>query len=147
MTREEYLYKLRKALEGELPEYEIEEHIRYYNQYLSDSEDTKALEDKLRELGDPRLIAKTIIDTKNTKTSYDYDSQEENTQENHNSFKIYRWDTLTWYQKLLAVIIGLLVLAAIIGIFVVGVNIFFSVILPILIVIFFVKLIISVIKK
>ena len=62
MNKQEFLRVLRECLLGEVPEQELNNTLRYYEEYLVD-EAGKSLEDKIRELGEPRLIAKTIIDT------------------------------------------------------------------------------------
>jgi uncharacterized membrane protein len=62
MSKREFLDTLRQTLEGEIEAKLIEQHIRYYDDYLSNSSG-RSEEDILNELGDPRLIAKTIIDS------------------------------------------------------------------------------------
>ena len=61
MTKIEFLSILRQSLEGEVDPNEIEQNIRYYDQYIGirpvDEEEII-----LNKLGDPRLIAKTIIE-------------------------------------------------------------------------------------
>ena len=61
MDKQEFLRSLRESLSGELPEQEVSNSIRYYEEYLVD-EAGKSLADKIKELGEPRLIAKTIVD-------------------------------------------------------------------------------------
>lgn len=60
MSKREFLSLLRQALTGEVSPNVIEQNIKYYEQYISGSsfEQEKIIE----ELGDPRLIAKTIIE-------------------------------------------------------------------------------------
>jgi len=61
MTKKEFLDTLADSLAGNVPAAEIEENIRYYRDYIEDSGQP---EDKVLEaLGDPHLIAKTIIDS------------------------------------------------------------------------------------
>lgn len=166
MSKEEFLIKLREALNGEIPEYEIENHISYYIDYLSNVSDGKSVEDKLNELGDPRLIARTIIDTaavttdplerKGKGTSYSDESSYSDSQNMHDDyantgdnyhFHMFSWNDLAWYQKILFAVIAILIVVAIIGIVVVGVNLFFSIILPVLIVLFLVRFIISLTRR
>lgn len=63
MNRYEFIEKLRAALTGKATQSAINENIRYYEEYL-DTEIRKGKneEEVLRELGDPRLLAKTIIE-------------------------------------------------------------------------------------
>lgn len=61
MNKLEFIEQLKQSLHGEIPAYEINKHVNYYSEYIT--EGPESVENKLEELGDPRLIAKTIIDT------------------------------------------------------------------------------------
>lgn len=151
MNKQEFLRVLRECLSGEVPEQELNNTLRYYEEYLVD-EAGKSLEDKIRELGEPRLIAKTIIDTymvnreeinqnsykRNYEDTYEEKNRAEETRQSN--VKIYSWDTMPWYQKLIALIIGCVIIAVLVGVFVLGVNIFFSFVLPVLMILFAVKM-------
>ena len=64
MRKEEFLQSLRRSLNGDVPPGVIEENIRYYDGYIT-SEVLKGRteEEVTAEIGDPRLIARTIEDT------------------------------------------------------------------------------------
>lgn len=64
MTRFEFTAQLRKALSGRVNHAAVNENVKYYENYI-DTEIKKGRGERevLEELGDPRLIAKTIIDT------------------------------------------------------------------------------------
>lgn len=64
MTKTEFLQELNEALQGEVPAGVIQENMRYYDNYIS-QELTKGRteEDIMEELGGPRIIARTIIDS------------------------------------------------------------------------------------
>lgn len=59
MDRVEFLAILRESLEGHIPNADVEENIAFYRNYFEEAEisEKKVIE----ELGDPRLIARTII--------------------------------------------------------------------------------------
>ena len=63
MTKSEFLEILRQQLDGEMPSGEIYSNIHYYDQYI-DKEllSGRTEEEVMNGLGDPRLIAKTLID-------------------------------------------------------------------------------------
>lgn len=63
MDRYEFIEKLRAALTGKTTQSVINENIRYYEEYL-DAEIRKGKNEEtvIEELGDPRLLAKTIIE-------------------------------------------------------------------------------------
>lgn len=64
MSKREFLEILQSTLADELPSGTVSGHIQYYDQYISD-EMRKGLsqEEVTSRLGDPRLIARTIIET------------------------------------------------------------------------------------
>lgn len=61
MTKKEFLDILTESLAGNVPASEIEENIRYYKDYIENGEESE--EKALEQLGDPHLIARTIIDS------------------------------------------------------------------------------------
>ena len=64
MTRHEFISRLREALTGEIPPEEIEGNIRFYNNYIDQELQKGRSEAEIfGELGDPRLIARTIMET------------------------------------------------------------------------------------
>lgn len=78
MQRTEFLIALQEALEGEMPASEVAGNVQYYKDYIESESAAKGEEAVLQELGDPRLIAKTIIDTYKAAneegSTYGYDS-------------------------------------------------------------------------
>lgn len=64
MTKYEFTEGLRKALSGIVGHSVVNENVKYYEDYI-DMEIRKGRkeEEVMEELGDPRLIAKTIIET------------------------------------------------------------------------------------
>lgn len=63
MTKAEFISGLRKALEGNLPSRAVEEQIVYYNQYIrEETEKGKCEEEVIQALGDPWVLAQTIIE-------------------------------------------------------------------------------------
>lgn len=62
MTRTEFLQKLQEALEGEIPEYEIKNNLRYYDEYIRGQAASSSEEDVIAMLGNPQMIAKSIIE-------------------------------------------------------------------------------------
>ncbi len=64
MTKEEFLTELREALSGSISPAAVNENVRYYDEYIeTESRKGRSEDEVMGELGDPRLIAKTIIDT------------------------------------------------------------------------------------
>ncbi len=129
MNKKEFLDILRQSLSGEVTNQSIEENIRYYDGYIS----AQTLEDEannINRLGDPRLIAKTIIEAEKAAKEKNVKHWSESNYQSHTAGEEeeYRGNTtehsknifftnMKWYHKLIAilVIILLLVLIAIIG--------------------------------
>ncbi len=81
MTKQEFLEGLQTALAGEVPSSVLNDNLRYYEEYIvTEMRKGKSEEEVMEMLGDPRLIARTIIDTTNgNNTAYadtiDYDTR------------------------------------------------------------------------
>lgn len=81
MTRNEFLDRLREALGNDLSPLAVQENVDYYNQYILDEvKGGKSEEDVIDELGDPWVIARTVIDASEgiqgmgTDSGYAYES-------------------------------------------------------------------------
>lgn len=80
MTKKEFLEQLEDALVGEVPNSVVYDNKQYYSKYI-DAELWKGRmeEEILEELGNPRLLAKTIIDIQEGRAFSDsYDTVYEN---------------------------------------------------------------------
>ena len=63
MNRTEFLEQLRESLTGEVSPARLDENLRYYDTYIrTQMKLGKSEEEVMAQLGDPRLIARTIID-------------------------------------------------------------------------------------
>ena len=114
MTKYEFLKELREALEGQVPMSEIEDSISYYRDYFSRQEaDGRSVQEILEELGSPRLIAKSIIETKGGEQIYYEDTYEEQVNEEEGSPKVFVFDSfLTKIGCLAAVIIVIILIGS-----------------------------------
>lgn len=118
MSRQEFLQRLRDTLTGEVPGNVIEENIRYYDEYIRTETAKGQTEDQVTgAIGDPRLIAKTIMEATENAREGGYQSaydtyreerrnvyEEEAGPESHFHFI----DLNKWYWKLLAVVVTVL---------------------------------------
>ena len=105
MSRNDFLKNLREALSQSLDNQTVNNQIDYYDKYISDEINKGRSESEvLDELGDPRLIAKTIqtvnragnvIQDGNTDNTYNsnnqnaYNNNNQNTYENQNRNKTF----------------------------------------------------------
>ena len=136
MDRNEFLDILREQLAGNMQEGKAAAHVRYYEDYIqSQVRGGRPEQEVLEELGDPRLIAKTLIDTDEGSTQEDYGEYSsyggnyDNTAEQPAQPEK-RWkkfiDLSTWQGKavviigaILAVILIVLVIGAVLPFFIV----------------------------
>ncbi len=128
MRKEEFLQTLRRALTGDVPPGVVEENIRYYDGYISEEvRNGRSEEEVIKEIGDPRLIARTIEDTTDgggnvyQSGAYEYGENGGGYGESSygGSFRVFRLDKWYWKLLLALLVFGViyLVLAIIGGIF------------------------------
>lgn len=64
MNRQEFVDRLRAALNGRIAPALVEDNVRYYQEYIAvEMRKGRSEQEVLESLGDPRLIARTIIGT------------------------------------------------------------------------------------
>jgi len=127
MNKKEFLDILREALKGEVTQSNLEQNILYYDQYIG----TKSKEEEekiLQGLGDPRLIAKSIVEAERISKqkkhpnnrmhedndSNSYDDKKDTSQKKRSQGQYKSMFNLKWYHKLIAmaaiIIIGLVLI-------------------------------------
>ena len=136
MSKKEFLDILYNQLSGQMPEGSVAAHVQYYRNYIEDEQQKGRTEtDILNDLGDPRLIARTLLDTEvgagnpqngstysaiyNEADSYynKYDSSD--SARGHVKKHSFKLDLSTWYGKVAVILIAavvLLLLVTILGI-------------------------------
>ena len=64
MTKQEFLDRLRRSLHGKITPGQIVENLQFYEDYINTEIRKGASEQEvLTRLGDPRLLARTIVET------------------------------------------------------------------------------------
>lgn len=155
MTKNIFLDELSSCLLGEVTSDEYQESMKYYSDYIeSRVRDGENEEYVVGSIGNPRLIAKTIIETNNTKhnsSSKDKEEKSKNKQQKqkynkHKGFSMSRdtdgkWDIRigklklnTWYGKIIVALALVLLLAIIFALLSGIVYILLVFVLPVLIV-------------
>lgn len=65
MEKQEFLEKLQLSLNGKIPPETVTDTLRYYDEYIdTEIRSGRTGEEVMESLGDPRLIARTIAETK-----------------------------------------------------------------------------------
>lgn len=79
MSRQEFIDRLRAALNGRIPAPQVEDTVNYYQDYINtEIRKGRTEEEVLQSLGDPRLIARTIVQTSgDSEHVYEQESAEE----------------------------------------------------------------------
>ena len=127
LNREEFLRGLENALSGNVPPSVVRDNLRYYDDYIrSERQKGRSESDIMDELGDPRLIARTILDTTPGAAEGEYEeyhpfgsfagnegrsrqeSEEGRAAYGQQMGNIHYYDLNKWYWKVLAVVIVVL---------------------------------------
>ena len=145
MNRQDFINRLRAALNGNVAPNVVAENVNYYDEYIAaEIRSGKSEAEVLGMLGDPRLIAKTIIDTNpwNGQGGYQEAGGNESDQtyrqaqyvQSANNLKVSRIPGWLW------TIISIVIIAAVISLVLSVLSFLAPVILTIAVVMFLVKL-------
>ena len=133
MQRKEFLEILQAQLDGQMQEGRVAAHMRYYEDYIQSRVRGGESEASVIEaLGDPRLIARTLLDTDPADTIYEdgtdhYQSyaDEFGTQEEQTSYrKTHILDFSTWYGKAIGIVLGIVILMILFRLLVIAIPFF-----------------------
>ena len=136
MSKTEFLDILYNQLSGQMPEGSVAAHVQYYRNYIEDEQQKVRTEtDILNDLGDPRLIARTLLDTEvgagNPQNGSTYSAIYNEADSDYNEYDSsdsarghvkkhsFKLDLSTWYGKVAVILIAavvLLLLVTILGI-------------------------------
>lgn len=141
MTKQEFLDRLRMALSGRVSPSLVEENVIYYEDYINTQIRLGKSEAVVMEtLGDPRLIAKTIITTNDTsaeQNSYEY---QEVTADTDLISKVKRWlDKVHLPGWVWGILMGALFIA-VVSVVCSIISFLLPILLPVALVLFLVKL-------
>ena len=136
MSKKEFLDILYNQLSGQIPEGSVAAHVQYYRNYIEDEQQKGRTEtDILNDLGDPRLIARTLLDTEvgagNPQNGSTYSAIYNEADSDYNKYDSsdsarghvkkhsFKLDLSTWYGKVAVILIAavvLLLLVTILGV-------------------------------
>ncbi len=147
MGREEFLEKLYGALDSSLAPAMVNEHVRYYAEYIDEQVRTGRQErEVLNSLGDPRLIARTITDAAFAEEEdRDYKAGKGNgyrkgqyqyVNEYGSEYAVSQSQRPIWVWVLAAVLIAVLILSAVMSVL----SFLAPILVPLMLVLFLVKL-------
>lgn len=145
MNKQEFIDRLRASLNGRVSPSLVTENVNYYEDYINmEIRKGRSEAEVLQMLGDPRLIAKTIIDT-NNKSGQSGQNDYRETESNNYRSEQYR-DTAGssvktfhmpgWVWAVIGILIVVVILSAVFSVL----SFLAPIIIPILVVMFLVKL-------
>jgi uncharacterized membrane protein len=148
MTRSEFMDSLHRALAGSLTSSTVNENMRYYEEYFDTQiRSGQSEEEIIAGLGDPRLLAKTIIQASKYQaqnfSNQEYDevyedgSQDDSRNGRGDSPKIYRMPG--WLLLIIVLVVAFVVISVLSSVV--------SMLLPIIIPVFCVVLIVRMLRK
>ena len=157
MTKKEFLDILTESLAGNVPASEIEENIRYYKDYIENGEESE--EKALEQLGDPHLIARTIIDsfiaskgpmadfyTEQARNEYSRTTSGEGNSSEDMDYRQYEYKRgfgrgIKWYEKILLLVIVIGIIGFVLFLGGLAAVIIIRIVLPVAALLFVIKLI------
>lgn len=156
MTREEFITQLRLTLQGKVSSGKVQENISYYNEYINgEIQKGKSEAEVLHLLGDPALLAKTIIAADDAgkhqqSTIYDVDEDGRTSKKeeyDHTSEfgysgggKIHMFRMDKWWHKLLLVLMVIMVVLFIVAVVTGLIRIIAPFVLPIVVIVLVVRI-------
>ncbi len=137
MERTEFLERLQRALSGGVNSSQVMENVKYYRDYIDmEIRKGRSEEEVLGGLGDPRLLAKSIIEAnkragviEGTNRNYDEEASEEKLERKVKLGRVVRMPG--WLIMLIAVVILLLIIGVAFSL----ISVFAPIIIPVLVVV------------
>ena len=154
MKREDFIKGLEEALRGDVSPYLINENINYYNNYiLEEMKNGKTEEEVVNSLGDPWVIAKTIIQTSEGAIDYFVPEDEEreleyysdHTRDDYRSnrnphVKVHHFGLSTWKQRLAIIAVVVAVIAVIVVVLVGVLSLLAPILVPLIVILILLRL-------
>lgn len=144
MSRNDFLAKLKEALEMDLSSRKVEEQVAFYRQYINEEIGKGRTEaEVLEELGDPWVIARNILNTEEMEESSEYIYEEPNHayEKNdalHNDVRVFQIDS--WWKKALIIIAVLGILCLVFSIVTGIIRLIVPIAIPVIVIILLVKI-------
>ncbi len=145
MTKREFLDKMREALSNDLAEPAVRENIEYYDVYMTDEiERGRSEEELVEEMGDPWMIARTIIDIsepEDMKLNYVYEEEGQSYNGRQDGYAGQTGFFVRGGWKLVVALLGLIgVLLALVAVVGGIISLVAPILVPVLIIMFVIRL-------
>lgn len=151
MTKQEFVNNIQLALNGKVSPSQVIENVRFYENYINtEIQKGKTEAEVMESLGDPRLIAKTIIQTsgysggsaeEGTYRNVDYDDRSRNGRRQTSYYETFeetkgKSRMPGWFWIIITILSIILIISIIFSV----VSFLFPIIIPIILVVFLIKL-------
>jgi len=149
MDKYEFITNLQRYLTGKISVQKLQEITAYYSNYIdTEIRKGKSEEEVLGALGDPRLLAKTIVETEgNSSSENDFQTVYEEGGNRKSRRRGFRINIKSWVFKLLVILLLFLIGYVVFGIIGLAFSIFFTYVLPIAVPVCIIYLIVQMLKK
>ncbi len=138
MTKTEFLSQLKRELTGNINPQAVQENIEYYDRYIMDEvRSGKSEEDVVQILGDPWVLAQTLIGVKNSA-----DEIYEDVEKTYSHMGgVARKEKSMWWKKLLGILFVIMIILCVVAIMTGLIRLLAPVFLPVAIVMLVIRLI------
>ena len=144
MNKNEFLIRLKEALMTELSSQMVDEHMAFYEQYISEEiHKGRAEEEIIEELGDPWAIARNLMSMQEAKPCEEYvygneDSAYEKVESPYNSVRVFQVDS--WWKKLLLIFAVLAILSMIFALIAGVLRLILPIAIPVIAIMFIINM-------
>jgi len=149
MSKNEFLHTMCEKLKEGLTTSQMEEHVRYYNDYIDQEVSSgKPETEVIASLGDPTLLARTILETPGAKShggvyqeEFSEDVYEEDgDRQQQQQGALFQISSMSSWGCIATVIAAMLIIGFVLWLFGIVFKAFMPVIMPVLLVLFIVAL-------
>lgn len=143
MTKQDFMDKLSAALNGRVAAHVLSDTVNYYDEYINvEMRKGRSEEEVMASLGDPRLLAKTIVETKGSSDAHSGGrheegfSREDAVRDHWKGMRPSAARIPVWVWLIIFLLAVVLILSAVFSV----ISFLLPVLIPILVVLFLVKL-------
>lgn len=147
MTKYEFLQKLQRELSGKISVSAVQDQIDYYSQYIDgEVASGRSEQEVVSELGDPWIIAKTILGASDNeefaKTNTSYEAKRasgKKNQEQNARIHVFGFDS--WWKKLLLILGIIGIVMVVVGVIGGIISILAPIIIPVFVIMFIIRIV------
>ena len=143
VRKEDYIYQIKIALKGKIPAERVKYYAKYYEDYITEQvRQGKKTDEVIEVLGDPNLIAKTIITTEQMgkNPDYRYDAEDERIKKEKRTLDRMK------LEKIIGIVTLVVVLLLVLSIILKIVTVILKLLLPVILILIVVAIVKNILK-